>query len=84
MRVSHSNIAVQLCASADSLRGAQVDEVTLRRVVDDWAGAVLRLVTLMPAHPAVQRDLPGMCAPSQPCPCLPQRGNDYRTQWRTA
>ena len=40
----------------------QLDEVTLRRVVDDWAGAALRLVMLMPAHPAVKRDLPGLCA----------------------
>ena len=45
----------------------QVDRVTLESVVNDWAGAVLRLVTLMPGHPAVQRDLPGMCAAGTIC-----------------
>jgi len=45
-----------------SLSHAQVDKVMLESVVNDWAGAVLRLVALMPGHPAVQRDLPGMCA----------------------
>ncbi len=45
-----------------SLSHAQVDKVTLENVINDWAGAVLRLVALMPGHPAVQRDLPGMCA----------------------
>ena len=44
------------------LSHVQVDKVTLESVVNDWAGAVLRLVTLMPGHPAVQRDLPGLCA----------------------
>ena len=50
------------CLPKSRVVDAQVDRVTLEQVVDDWAGAVLRLVTLMPAHPAVQRDLPGMCA----------------------
>lgn len=39
-----------------------VDEATFHEVTDAWAGAVLRLAMLLPGHPAVQRDLPDLCA----------------------
>ena len=39
-----------------------LDRGTFDAVVDAWAGAVLRLVLMMPSHPAVQRDLPDLCA----------------------
>ena len=39
-----------------------VTQASFDAVVEAWAGAVLRLVLLMPRHPAVRRSLPDLCA----------------------